>query len=75
MDVSSPRVDRGHNSSRNIQMSGLLLELRGRHMAVFQVKVLQDTVVRQLVHHVSECFTFSLFAPNRGLLFSLARVL
>ena len=55
-------------------MSGPLLELRGGHMAVFQVKVLQVTLVRQLVENVSECFTFSLVAQYRGLLFSLARV-
>ena len=54
MGISSPRVDRGR---------------RGGHMVVFQVKVLQVTLVRQLVDHGSECFTFCLFAQNRGLLF------
>ena len=39
-------------------MSGLLLELHGGHMVVLQVKILQVTIVRQLVHDVSECFTF-----------------
>ena len=48
-------------------MSGLLLELRGGHMVVFQVKVLQVAPVRQLVDNVSECFTFCVVAPNRGL--------
>ena len=62
------------NSSRNILMSGPLLELRGVHMVVFQVKVLQVTLVRQFVDNVSECFTFCLFAQNRGLLCSFARV-
>ena len=50
------------NSSRNIQMGGPLLELRGRHMVVLQVKVLQVTLVRQLVDIVAEYFTFWLFA-------------
>ena len=57
-------------------MSGPLLELRGEHMVVFQVKVLLVMLVRQLVDNVSECFTFCFFffAQNRGLLCSLARV-
>ena len=42
-------------SSCNIPMSGPLLELRGGHVVVFQVKVLQVTLVRQLVDNVSEC--------------------
>ena len=46
------------NPSRNIQMSGPLLELRGGHMVVFQVKVLQVKLVRQFVDNVSDCFTF-----------------
>ena len=62
------------NSSRSIQMSGPLLELRGGYMVVFQVNVLQVTLVRQLVDNVSECFTFYLFTKNRGILRSLARV-
>ena len=72
MDMSSPLVDKGHKSSRNIQMSGILLELRGGHVVVLQVKVIQVTLVRQLVDNVSEGLTF--FAQNRGLLCSLARV-
>ena len=39
-------------------MSGLLLELCGGHMAVFQVKVRQVTLVIQLVHNVAECVIF-----------------
>ena len=76
MGMSSPRVDEGHiiNSSRNIRMCGPLLELRGGHMVVLQVEVLQVTLVRQLVANVSECFTFCPFAQNRGILCSLARV-
>ena len=62
------------NSSKNIQMSGPLLELRGGHMVVLQVKVLQVTFVRQLVHNVSDCFTFCLFARDRAILCSLARL-
>ena len=61
-------------SSRKIQMSGPLLALRGGHVVVFQVKVLEVTLVIQLVDDVSECFTFRLLAKNRGILFSLARV-
>ena len=53
---------------RNIQVSGPLLELRGGHMVVFQVKVLQVTLVRQLVDHVPESFTFCLSAQNRDIL-------
>ena len=45
-------------------MSGPLLELRGGHVVVFQVKVLQVTLVRQLVGNVSECFTFLPFCPK-----------
>ena len=62
MDVSSPRVNTGHKFFQEYQMSGPLLELRGGHMVVFQVKVLQFTLVRQLVENVSECFTFRPFA-------------
>ena len=62
------------NSSRNIPMSDSLLELRDGHMTVFQVNVLQVTLVRQLVDNVLVYFTFFLFAQNRGLLCSLVRV-
>ena len=55
-------------------MSGPLLELRGGHVVVFQVKVLQVTLVRQLVDNVSEGFTFCFFAQTRGLIRLLARV-
>ena len=50
------------NSFRNILMSGALLELRGGHMVVLQVKVLQVTLVRQLVDNVSEGLTFCVFS-------------
>ena len=52
-------------------MSGFLLELRGGHLAVFQVKIIRVTLVRQLDDNVPECFTFCLFAQNRDLLCSL----
>ena len=55
-------------------MSGPLLELRGGHVVVFQVKVLQVTLVRQLVDDVSERFTFCFFSHSRGLLCSLVRI-
>ena len=44
-------------------MSGPLLELRGGHMVVFQVKVLQVTLVRQLVDNVSKA-SHSVFCPK-----------
>ena len=48
--------------SWNVQVSRPLLELRGRHVVVFQVKVPQVALVRQLVDYVAESFTFCLFA-------------
>ena len=53
MGISSPRVDRGHKFSRNIQVSRPLLELRGRHVVVLQMKVPQVALVRQLVDNVA----------------------
>ena len=50
---------------RNVQVSGPLLELRGRHVVVLQVKIPQVTLVRHLVGDVAESFTFWLFAQNR----------
>ena len=47
-------------------MSRPLLELRGRHVVVLQMKVSQVALVRQLVDNVTERFTFCLFAQNRG---------
>ena len=55
------------NSSRNIQMSGPLLELCRGPMVVFQVKVLQVMLVRQFVVIFTECFTFRLL-PRSPLL-------
>ena len=62
------------NSSRNIQMSGPLLELRGGQKVVFQVKVPEVALVGQLVDNVSEGFTFCFSAQNRGIICSVARV-
>ena len=61
MGMSSPRAGRGHKISKNVQVNRNLLELRGRHVAVLQMKVLQITLVRQLV---AESFTFCLFLPK-----------
>ena len=58
MDMSSPHVDRGHRISRNVQVSCPLHELRGGHLVVFQVKILQVPLVLQLVDNVSESFNF-----------------
>ena len=40
--------------SRNVQVSCLLLELRGGHVVVFQVKVPQISRIRQLVYDAAE---------------------
>ena len=45
------------NISRYVQVSRLLLELRGGHVVVLQVKVLQVALVRQLFDNVLEKFT------------------
>ena len=45
------------NLSKNVHVSCSLLELRGRHVVVFQVKVFQVAYVRQLVDTVLESFT------------------
>ena len=74
MDTSSPHAGKGHNISRNVQVSCLLLELRGRHVVVFQVKVLQVAHVRQLVGNVLEGFTFWISVQNRDFFRSLTRV-
>ena len=58
------------NPSNNIQNSDLFLELRGGHVVVFRVNVLQAKLVTQLVDNVSECFTFFLL-PKKEI--SLAR--
>ena len=57
---------KGHDFSGNVQVSRPLLELRGRHVVVLQMKASQVALVRQLVDNVAESFTFCLFAPNRG---------
>ena len=75
MGMSSPRAVEVKKNSRNVQVSRPLLELRGRHVAVLQMKVPQVALVRQLYENVSESFTFCLFARNRGILCSLMRVL
>ena len=52
-----------------------LLELRGGHMAVFQVKVLQVALSGQLAYDVAGgLHLVCLSAQNRGVLCSLARV-
>ena len=56
------------NLSRNVQVSCPLLELCGRHVVVFQVKIPQVALFRQLVDDVSEGFTVWLSAQNRDFL-------
>ena len=73
--TSSPRADRGHKKSMNIQVSRPLLDLRGRRVVVLQKKVLQFALLRQLLDNVAESFTFCLFAQNRGILCSLTAAL
>ena len=51
--------------SRNVQVGRPLLELRGRHVVVLQVKVPQVALVRQLVDNVSESFTSCLLPKTR----------
>ena len=58
----------------NIQVSRYLPELCGRHVIMFQMKVLQVALFKQLAYDVSWGFTFCLAAQNRGILFSLTRV-
>ena len=61
--MSSPRVDRSHEFlSRNIQVSRSLLELSGRHVIMYQMKVLQVALFRQLAYDVALGFTCCLFA-------------
>ena len=57
-----------------VQGSRPLIELRGGHVVVLQLEVPQVVLVRQLVDHVAERFTFCLVAQNRGILCSLTRV-
>ena len=51
--MSSPLVDKGHNFYKSIQVSRSLLELCGRHAMMFQVKVPQVALVRQLACDVA----------------------
>ena len=53
-------------------MSRPLLELRGRNVAVLQMKVPQVALFRQLADNVAQSFTFYLSAQNRGVLCSRA---
>ena len=45
------------NLSRNAQVSCYLLELRGRRVVVFQVKVPQISLNSQLIYDVAKCST------------------
>ena len=45
------------NLSKNVQVSCPLLELSGRHVVVFKVKVPQISLIRQLIYDDAECFT------------------
>ena len=51
--MSSPRLDRGHQFSKNIQVSRPLLELSGRHLTMFQMEVAQVALFRHLAHDVA----------------------
>ena len=64
MGMSSPRAGRGHKLSRDVQVSRPLLELRGGHAVVLQMKVPQVALIRQLVDNVAESFTFCPFLPQ-----------
>ena len=60
--VFSPHAGKGQNSSKNVQVSCPLLERRGGHVVVFQVKVPQISFIRNLfmmlrraLHHLDFC--------------------
>ena len=53
------------NLSRDVQMSCPLLELRSRHVVVFQVKVPQISLIRQFIHDVAMIFTVWVSAQYR----------
>ena len=55
------------NLSKNVQVSCSLLELRGRHVVMFEVMVLQIAKIRQLVDNFVKSFT-NWFCPNWRLL-------
>ena len=53
------------NQSRKVLVSCPLLELRGRHVVLFQEKILQVAHVRQLIDDVLESFNVWIAAQNR----------
>ena len=56
------------NLSRNVQVSCPLLELSSGHVVVFQVKVPQISLIRQVIHDVAKSFTVWISAQYRDLL-------
>ena len=58
----------------DVQVRCSLLELCGRHMVMFHVKVPQISLIRQLVYNSTESFTVRISAPNRDFFWSLTRV-
>ena len=61
------------NFSRNIQVSRSLLELSGRQLVVFQLKVPQTSFIRQLIFDVAESFTVWILAQVRDFLIAYVR--
>ena len=59
------------NISRNIQVSRSLPALRGRHVVMFQMKVRQVALSRQLAYDVASGFTFCFSAQNGGIFLAL----
>ena len=59
---------------RNVQVSCPLLDLRGRHVVVFQVKICEISLIRQLVYDVAKSFTIWISAQYRDFFLSLTRV-
>ena len=55
------------NRSRDVQVSCSLLELRGGHVVVFQAKVPQISLIRQVIYDVAESFTVWISSRNRDL--------
>ena len=53
MGMSSPRVDRGHQFSRHIQVSRPLLDLCGGHVIMLQMDVPQVALLRQVAYDVA----------------------
>ena len=57
-------------------MSRPLLELRGKHVVLLQMKVLQIALFRQVAHNVAQGFTFCFSGPKlRYLLLARASLL